>query len=128
MTSPWHAHFDSLQKQVTSPPIVAAGKLVRGIGLTLEAVGCQLPVGSQCLVQTIEGEIEAEVVGFATGDITRGKAFGVAVPDVDILLNVDPTVLTARLHGRWNQSGVAGAKLDLHKLHKSAIRACTDRL
>ncbi|MEC7699023.1 MAG: flagellar protein export ATPase FliI, partial [Pseudomonadota bacterium] len=50
-------------------PVVAAGKLVRGIGLTLEAVGCQLPVGSQCLVQTIEGEIEAEVVGFGD-DIT----------------------------------------------------------
>lgn len=69
MTSPWHNHFDSLTKQVTSPPVVAAGKLVRGIGLTLEAVGCQLPVGSQCLVQTIEGEIEAEVVGFGD-DIT----------------------------------------------------------
>ena len=69
MTSPWHAHFESLTKQVTSPPVVAAGELVRGIGLTLEAVGCQLPVGSQCLVQTIEGEIEAEVVGFGD-DIT----------------------------------------------------------
>ena len=69
MTSPWHAHFESLTKQVTSPPVVAAGKLVRGIGLTLEAVGCQLPVGSQCLVQTIEGEIEAEAVGFGD-DIT----------------------------------------------------------
>lgn len=69
MTSPWHHHFESLTKQVTSVPIVAAGKLVRGIGLTLEAVGCQLPVGSQCLVQTIEGEIEAEVVGFGD-DIT----------------------------------------------------------
>lgn len=69
MTSPWHNHFESLTKQVTSPPVVAAGKLVRGIGLTLEAVGCQLPVGSQCLVQTIEGEIEAEVVGFGD-DIT----------------------------------------------------------
>lgn len=48
---------------------VAAGKLVRGIGLTLEAVGCQLPVGSQCLVHTIDGQIEAEVVGFGD-DIT----------------------------------------------------------
>ena len=69
MTSPWHNHFETITKQVTSPPVVAAGKLVRGIGLTLEAVGCQLPVGSQCLVQTIEGEIEAEVVGFGD-DIT----------------------------------------------------------
>lgn len=69
MTSPWHDHFNSLTKQVSTPPVVAAGKLVRGIGLTLEAVGCQLPVGSQCLVQTVEGEIEAEVVGFGD-DIT----------------------------------------------------------
>ena len=69
MSSPWHNHFETITKQVTSPPVVAAGKLVRGIGLTLEAVGCQLPVGSQCLVQTIEGEIEAEVVGFGD-DIT----------------------------------------------------------
>ncbi len=62
-------HFQSLQKHIPNPPTVAAGKLVRGIGLTLEAVGCQLPVGSQCLVQTVEGEIEAEVVGFGD-DIT----------------------------------------------------------
>ncbi|TPV61924.1 flagellar protein export ATPase FliI [Aestuariibacter sp. GS-14] len=58
------SHLQQLQKQVPNPPIVAAGKLVRGIGLTLEAVGCQLPVGSQCMVQTVDGEIEAEVVGF----------------------------------------------------------------
>lgn len=54
-----------LKDQVPHAPIAACGKLVRGIGLTLEAVGCQMPVGSQCLIQTMEGEIEAEVVGFA---------------------------------------------------------------
>ncbi|MDU0355692.1 flagellar protein export ATPase FliI [Paraglaciecola aquimarina] len=59
----------TLKEQVPQSPIVASGKLVRGIGLTLEAVGCQMPVGSQCLVQTVDGEIEAEVVGFAE-DIT----------------------------------------------------------
>lgn len=69
MTSPWDSYLSKLTQEVTAPPIVAAGKLVRGIGLTLEAVGCQLPVGSQCLVQTVEGEIEAEVVGFGD-DIT----------------------------------------------------------
>ncbi|MEP4891712.1 MAG: flagellar protein export ATPase FliI [Aliiglaciecola sp.] len=55
----------SLQSQVPEAHTVASGKLVRGIGLTLEAVGCQMPVGSQCLVQTVDGQIEAEVVGFA---------------------------------------------------------------
>ncbi len=60
-----HALID----QVPQSPTIASGKLVRGIGLTLEAIGCNMPVGSQCLVQTIDGEIEAEVVGFA-GDLT----------------------------------------------------------
>ncbi|MBD3585330.1 flagellar protein export ATPase FliI [Salinimonas sp. HHU 13199] len=69
MTDPFKDYFSDLKDQIPQPPIVAAGKLVRGIGLTLEAVGCQLPVGSQCKVQTVEGEIEAEVVGFGD-DIT----------------------------------------------------------
>lgn len=64
MTSSLLNHIQQLQRHIVHPPVVAAGKLVRGIGLTLEAVGCQLPVGSQCMVQTVDGEIEAEVVGF----------------------------------------------------------------
>ncbi|EGR2794602.1 flagellum-specific ATP synthase FliI [Vibrio navarrensis] len=44
---------------------VAAGKLVRVIGLTLEATGCRAPIGSLCLVETMTGQMEAEVVGFS---------------------------------------------------------------
>jgi flagellum-specific ATP synthase len=58
-----------LQQQVPQSVPISSGKLVRGVGLTLEAVGCQVPVGGRCLVQTNQGEIEAEVVGFA-GEIT----------------------------------------------------------
>ncbi|MFT6896376.1 MAG: flagellum-specific ATP synthase [Paraglaciecola sp.] len=65
MSSQILSNIKALQQQVPKAPTVAAGKLVRGIGLTLEAVGCQMPVGSQCLIQTVDGEIEAEVVGFA---------------------------------------------------------------
>lgn len=47
-------------------PLVVEGKLTRMVGLTLEAVGCQAPVGGRCLVRGPGGiEIEAEVVGFA---------------------------------------------------------------
>jgi flagellum-specific ATP synthase len=46
-----------------------AGRLVRVVGLTLEAVGVKAPVGSQCLVETAHGELLAEIVGFAN-DIT----------------------------------------------------------
>lgn len=44
---------------------VASGKLVRVVGLTLEATGCRVPIGSLCLVETMSGQMEAEVVGFS---------------------------------------------------------------
>ncbi|MFA0086118.1 flagellar protein export ATPase FliI [Vibrio sp. 10N.261.51.F12] len=44
---------------------VASGKLVRVVGLTLEATGCKAPIGSLCKVETMGGEMEAEVVGFS---------------------------------------------------------------
>ncbi|MFN1550353.1 flagellar protein export ATPase FliI [Vibrio natriegens] len=44
---------------------VASGKLVRVVGLTLEATGCRAPIGSLCLVETMSGYMEAEVVGFS---------------------------------------------------------------
>lgn len=47
-------------------PVSAEGRLVRMVGLTLEAVGCAAPVGSRCLVIGSGGEqTEAEVVGFS---------------------------------------------------------------
>jgi flagellum-specific ATP synthase len=44
---------------------IASGKLVRVVGLTLEATGCKAPIGSTCIVETISGSMEAEVVGFS---------------------------------------------------------------
>ncbi|NGP52529.1 flagellar protein export ATPase FliI [Thioalkalivibrio sp. XN8] len=47
-------------------PIIAEGRLVRMVGLTLEAVGCEAPVGGRCLIVGSGGaQTEAEVVGFA---------------------------------------------------------------
>jgi flagellum-specific ATP synthase len=47
-------------------PMVAEGRLVRMVGLTLEAEGVQVPVGGLCRVMGAAGqEIEAEVVGFS---------------------------------------------------------------
>lgn len=59
----------AINETVYTSQSVSAGKLVRGVGLTLEAVGCQIPVGGRALVQTLQGRVEAEVVGFA-GEIT----------------------------------------------------------
>ena len=42
--------------------VSVAGRLVRVVGLTLEAVGVKASVGSQCLVETAKGNLIAEVV------------------------------------------------------------------
>ncbi len=52
------------QKRVTPFRAVASGQLVRVVGLTLEASGCTAPVGSLCSIETMEGELTAEVIGF----------------------------------------------------------------
>mmetsp|Transcript_87931 Transcript_87931/g.273194 ORF Transcript_87931/g.273194 Transcript_87931/m.273194 type:complete len:583 (-) Transcript_87931:255-2003(-) len=71
---------------------------------------------------------EVEVNGYASGDLVRGTAFGVAVPEVDIVVCVSPHVLAARLQGRLAPRSSTAVQLDVRKLLKSAIRACTDRL
>lgn len=52
------------QKYIHPHKTSVAGRLVRVVGLTLEAVGVKAPVGSQCLVETSQGELIAEIVGF----------------------------------------------------------------
>ena len=49
----------------TPPQLRVAGKLTRVVGLTLEAIGCRAAVGSLCRIDTLDGYLEAEVVGFA---------------------------------------------------------------
>lgn len=47
-------------------PLVVEGRLTRMVGMTLEAVGCQAPIGARCIViGSNKEEIEAEVVGFS---------------------------------------------------------------
>ena len=45
--------------------IAVAGKLTRVVGLTLEAIACRAAVGSLCHIETQDGVLEAEVVGFS---------------------------------------------------------------
>ena len=63
----WADRLGEYRDRLNAPvPLVVEGKLVRMIGLTLEAVGCQAPVGARCDVLTSTGSrIEAEVVGFS---------------------------------------------------------------
>jgi DNA polymerase sigma len=76
---------------------------------------------AQYVKQMIETIIpEVEITGFAQGSLQCGRAFGVAVPEVDIVANVSPVALARRLQHR--------APVDEKKLQKAAIRACADQL
>ncbi|QEP43203.1 flagellar protein export ATPase FliI [Ectothiorhodospiraceae bacterium BW-2] len=47
-------------------PMQVEGRLMRMVGLTLEASGIRTPIGSRCLIDNAHGgKIEAEVVGFS---------------------------------------------------------------
>ena len=60
----------SLSEGVSCVTLQEEGSLVRMIGIKLEAVGCQAPIGSRCRIITDEGgSVEAEVVGFSDGTL-----------------------------------------------------------
>ncbi|WP_109127400.1 flagellar protein export ATPase FliI [Dyella sp. C11] len=53
-------------RAVGARTLTVEGRLRRVVGLTLEAEGCEAPLGARCLVTTADGsELETEVVGFA---------------------------------------------------------------
>ena len=57
---------DLYRQPVADAGLVREGILRRAIGLTLEATGCQAPLGSNCRIEVAGGNwIDAEVVGFA---------------------------------------------------------------
>ena len=69
MTAPrpsacWAQRLQARQERLRPPRLVVEGRLRRMVGLTLEAEGCQAPVGARVAVRGGEGEVEAEVVGF----------------------------------------------------------------
>lgn len=85
---------------------------------------------AQHLAEVIKKAIEptlpdAEVLGFASGNVKRGRAFGVAVPDIDIVINVSPASAANKLKTKVVSSR-GGA--DPRKVQKSAIRVCVDAL
>jgi flagellum-specific ATP synthase len=78
---------DARERMANTGEIVVEGTLNRMVGMTLEAIGCEVAVGGRCLIDTADGKhVAAEVVGFSgdklflmpTGDI-RGLMPGARV-------------------------------------------------
>lgn len=63
----WSARLSrQIDNVATIPAPVVEGSLTRMVGLTLEAVGCQVAIGDRCEILAGDGaRTEAEVVGFA---------------------------------------------------------------
>ncbi|CAE7436503.1 URT1 [Symbiodinium pilosum] len=91
-----------------------------------ERVATELAAYTESIIQ--EMLPGASVEGFANADILRGTAFGVAVPEIDLVVTADPECLERQLQGRLAKGGVHKTRMDARKMQKSAIRACTDLL
>lgn len=104
----WEAEVAELLEQITPTPICAAAvaKLTRRV--------------EQAVQPVYPG---ANVAGYVNGSLASGKAFGVAVPDVDIVVSLHPAQLI-----RKNDWGSQKDKADTSQPLKAAIRACIDRL
>jgi flagellum-specific ATP synthase len=62
----WSNRLKNYQRYVKPTVPLVEGKLKRVVGMTLEAVGCQAPLGARCLICAADdSKVEAEVVGFS---------------------------------------------------------------
>lgn len=60
------ARLSRIQPDLGSHGLIREGILRRAVGLTLEAIGCEAPLGATCKVEVAGGGwVDAEVVGFA---------------------------------------------------------------
>jgi len=107
----WNAEVDELIKQLSPTPESLQ---------TIKQITDFIKVKIQPIIP------EAEVTGFASGDLPGGTAFGVAVPDLDVVVTVNPSTLAKQMLGRFRSNDMQ--KVDMRKVQKSAIRACTDAL
>ncbi len=90
------------------PPLTVEGKLKRMVGFTLEAVGCQAPVGGECRVVCPDGtQLLAEVVGFSGENL-----FLMPVDSVRGLVPGARVIPTGRLGHAELSDSVLGRVLD----------------
>ena len=105
----WSEALANCRKEVEQPiPIVVEGKLTRMVGMTLEAVGCQAPIGAVCKIIAPNGSTaEAEVVGFS-GD----KLFLMPTEDIRGLVPGARVIPTTAVHGIPISDAILGRVID----------------
>lgn len=66
---PLEARLERYERLLQVPRPAVAGRLVRVVGLALEAQGCRAPIGSLCRIEGHSQDVEAEVVGFGNNTL-----------------------------------------------------------
>jgi flagellum-specific ATP synthase len=138
--------LSSLAAGLSPATLTEEGSLVRMVGIKLEAVGCQAPIGSRCRIITDEGaSIQAEVVGFSDGTLSlmpEGNLSGVRLGARVVPLNtggvieVGEQLLGRVIDGAGNPIDGAGPLrcshhvplrgLPINPLHRGAIKEPLD--
>ena len=105
----WSSALAACRKEVEQPiPIIVEGKLTRMVGMTLEAVGCQAPIGAVCHIIAPSGSTaEAEVVGFS-GD----KLFLMPTENIRGLVPGARVIPTTAVHGVTISDAILGRVID----------------
>jgi len=71
----------------------------------------------------------ADVVAYATGNVTAVTAFGVAVPDIDIIIKSSAEQMLARKRRQMQSSSKSRVSIvEAARPEKALIRSCTQRL
>jgi hypothetical protein len=128
-----------LKKTTTTAPILAphfggtsweddVGELLRQITTTSQCGKTVAQIAS--LVKRVIAPVfpEADVSCFVCGSIKGAQAFGVAVPEVDIVIRVDPASVTQRRNQFKTAANLALAPFDTRTLQKYTMRVCTEKL
>eukprot|EP00928_Gymnodinium_smaydae_P023861 TRINITY_DN1951_c0_g1_i1.p1 TRINITY_DN1951_c0_g1~~TRINITY_DN1951_c0_g1_i1.p1 ORF type:complete len:592 (-),score=109.06 TRINITY_DN1951_c0_g1_i1:104-1783(-) len=100
----WEKQVQELMRQIE--PTSSSIAMVRGIErIVQQAIRSIIP--------------EAEVTGYSSANPLGAKAFGVAVPEVDVVVNASEEVLRRRL---------SCGRIDSRQVLKAALRSCTEAL
>eukprot|EP00448_Togula_jolla_P019551 CAMPEP_0170589200 /NCGR_PEP_ID=MMETSP0224-20130122/11227_1 /TAXON_ID=285029 /ORGANISM="Togula jolla, Strain CCCM 725" /LENGTH=497 /DNA_ID=CAMNT_0010912949 /DNA_START=53 /DNA_END=1546 /DNA_ORIENTATION=- len=109
----WHLEVRELLKQTARRPVPDA-RMARIVAKAKAACRVIFP--------------EADVTGYVTGNPANGRAFRAAVPDIHIVMWVDPVVLACRLEKAFKLSCWTSADPNDKTAAKCGMRLCTQQL
>lgn len=137
--SPQAADLSPAHGKTSNHPVLVRRFAAEDFAGQVQELMAQLRPSPQChrlaqdLAESVRQQLqkmlpEVNVLSVVTGSISRGTAFCVAVPEVEIVVEMRQDKLVAGLRRHMRKNAVPPGRLDTHKLQKLAVRVCTDYL